>query len=95
MITVTKKFRDNFEAFADDRVKSGEFSVSEMAELKGMVRKDLMPGPDQLRSAVDCLMIAGVTIPATIDDEGERYKLWDEYFEWAVEDIAYRRRVAA
>ena len=95
MTTVTKKFRNNFEAFAADRIATGEFSESEMAELKEMVRKDLQPGPDQIRGAVDCLIIAGVPIPATIDDEAERYRLWDEYFEWAVEEIDSRGRMAA
>jgi len=90
MATVTKRFRDNFERFAADRVATGEFSAEEMAEFRGMVRKDLQPGPDQIRGAVDCLMVAGVKIPATIDDESDRYLLWDEYFAWAVEEIESR-----
>ncbi len=80
MTKVTKLFRDNFELFAADRVDSGEFTQDKMAELKALIRKDLEPGPDQIRQEVDCLMIAGVKIPATIDDENERYRLWDEFF---------------
>ncbi len=94
MAKVTKLFRDNFEMFAADRVDSGEFTQEEMEELKALIRKDLEPGPDQIRHGVDCLMIAGVKIPATIDDEAERYRLWDEFFAAEAEDVKYRRVAA-
>lgn len=81
MAKVTKRFRDNFDLYAEDRLASGEFTEEEMIELKALIRKDLEPGPDQIRKEVDCLMVAGVKIPATIDDEEQRYKLWDEFFE--------------
>ena len=87
MATVTKRFRDNFEAFAAHRVASGAFSVSEMDEFRALVRKDLEPGPDQIRGEVDCLEISGVKIPATIDDVSDRYRLWDEFFSAEVEAI--------
>ena len=95
MAIVTKRFRDNFEAFAAHRVASGAFSASEMEEFRALVRKDLEPGPDQIRTAVDCLMVAGVKIPATIDGAEERYRLWDEFFAAEAEDIARERRYAA
>ena len=87
MAIVTKRFRDNFEAFAAHRVASGAFSVSEMDEFRALVRKDLELGLDQNRGAVDCLEIAGVKIPATIDDVSDRYRLWDEFFSAEVEEI--------
>ena len=87
MSTVTKAFKDNFEAFAAHRVASGAFSVSEMDEFRALVRKDLEPGLDQIRGEVDCLEIAGVKIPATIDDVSDRYRLWDEFFSAEVEEI--------
>ena len=53
MAIVTKRFRDNFEEFAAHRVASGAFSASEMEEFRALVRKDLDPGPDQIRAHVD------------------------------------------
>ena len=95
MAIVTKRFRDNFEEFAAHRVASGAFSASELEEFRALVRKDLDPGPDQIRAHVDCLVVAGVKIPATIDDAEERYRLWDEFFSEEAADIARKRRMAA
>ena len=95
MAKVTKLFRDNFDLFSADRVDSGEFTQEEMAELKALIRKDIEPGPDQIRQEVDCLMIAGVKIPTTIDDDAERYRLWNDFFAAEAEDIKLRRMVAA
>jgi hypothetical protein len=95
MAIVTKRFRDNFEVFAENRVASGAFSADEMDALRSLVRKDLEPGPDQIRGAVDCLEIAGVKIPATIDDADERYRMWDDFFASEADDIATQRRIDA
>ena len=95
MAIVTRRFRDNFELFAAHRVASGAFSDSEMEEFRALVRKDLEPGPDQIRAAVDCLVVAGVKIPATIDDAEERYRLWDEFFAEEAADIALQRQMSA
>ena len=80
MATVSKKFRDDFEAWAVNRVAAGEFSQEEMADFKDMLRRDLAPGPDQLRAGVSVIVAAGVVVPATIDDHEERYRLWAGYF---------------
>lgn len=95
MAIVTRRFMDNFEVFAAHRVASGYFTAAEMDEFRSLVRKDLEPGPDQIRTAVDCLAVAGVKIPATIDDAEDRYRLWDEFFAAEAADIATQRRMAA
>lgn len=47
---------------------------------KEMLRRDLAPGPDQLREGLTVILESGVEIPATIDDHEERYQLWSNYF---------------
>ena len=46
MATVTRKFRDDFDVWAADRLSRGEFSEADMAEFKEILRRDLTPGPD-------------------------------------------------
>ena len=87
MVTVTKIFRDDFEAWASHRIASGEWSENEMAEFKEMLRKDLVPGPDQLRVGVSLVIAAGVEIPTAIDDYEERYRLWSDFFAAEAEAI--------
>lgn len=86
-ITVTKKFRDDFEAWSAHRVASGEWEVTEMAQLKDVLRRDLAPGLDQLRLGVQAITATGVEVPAAIDDHEERYRLWAEYFSVEAEAI--------
>lgn len=88
MATVTKKFRDDFETWAADRIARGEFSQADMEDFRDMLRRDLVPGPDQLRQGVAVILAAGVEVPAAIDDHEERYRLWAEYF--AAEAMAIR-----
>lgn len=88
MATVTKKFRDDFEAWAADRIARGEFNQADMEDFRDMLRRDLVPGPDQLRHGVAVIVAAGVEVPAAIDDHEERYRLWAEYF--AAEAMAIR-----
>jgi len=80
MATVTRKFRDDFETWAAERVASGEFTEADMAEFKDMLRRDLAPGPDQLREGLTIIIAAGVEVPATIDDHEQRYRLWEIFF---------------
>jgi len=80
MAVVSKKFRDDFEAWAAQRIASGEWSESEMSDFKEMLRKDLTPGPDQLRAGLKLILAAGVEAPAPIDDHEQRYQLWADYF---------------
>lgn len=87
MATVTRKFRDNFDLWAADRLAKGEFSEFEMAELKDMLRRDLEPGPDQLRAGLTVIVAAGVEVPAAIDDHEERYRLWADFFAAEAEVI--------
>lgn len=89
MATVTRKFRDDFDTWAADRLAKSEFTPTDMAEFKDMLRRDLTPGPDQLREGLTIIIAAGVEVPATIDDHEERYRLWADYF--AVEAEAIRR----
>lgn len=87
MATVTRKFRDDFETWAADRLARGEFTEADMAELKDLLRRDLTPGPDQLREGLTVIIAAGVEVPATIDDHEERYRLWADYFSVEAEAI--------
>ena len=80
MATVTRKFRDDFETWAADRIARGEFTQADMEDFRDMLRRDLVPGPDQLRQGVAVIIAAGVEVPAAIDDHEERYRLWAEYF---------------
>ena len=80
MATVTRKFKDDFEAWAAARLTSGEFTPDEMAEFKEMLRRDLTPGPDQLREGLTVINAAGVEMPSAIADHEERYRLWADYF---------------
>ncbi len=87
MATVTRKFRDDFECWASDRIAKGEFTETDMAEFKDMLRRDLAPGPDQLREGLTVIIAAGVEVPAAIDDHERRYQLWAEYFSIEAEAI--------
>lgn len=87
MATVTRKFRDDFEAWAAHRAATGELSEAEIDEFKEMLRRDLAPGEDQLRTGLTVILAAGVKIPATIDDHEERYRLWADYFTVEAEAI--------
>ena len=80
MATVTRKFRDDFEAWAARRLATGEWTEAEMSDFKEMLRRELTPGPDQLRAGLVVIVAAGVEMPAAIDDHEERYRLWAEYF---------------
>ena len=95
MATVTRKFRDDFDAWAAHRIETGAFSEAEMDEFKAMLRIDLTPGPDQLREGVKIIVAAGIEIPAAIDDQEERYKLWADYFAVEADEIREANRMAA
>lgn len=79
MATVTRKFRDDFDAWAADRLAKGEFTNTDMAEFKELLRSDLEPGPDHLRAGLT-VIIAGVEVSASIDDHERRYRYWAEFF---------------
>ena len=87
MATVTRKFRDDFEAWSAHRIYSGQWSEIEMERFKDMLRRDLAPGADQLREGLTVIVAAGVEIPAAIDDHEERYRLWADYFAIEAESI--------
>jgi hypothetical protein len=80
MATVTREFRNNFENWAQRKIDACHFTLAEIEDLRGLIRKDLTPGPDQLRGECEFLTAAGVKIPATIDDHEERYRLWESFF---------------
>lgn len=90
MSQVTKKFRDDFETWAADRIATGEWIEVEMEDFKQMLRQDLAPGPDQLRSGLSANIAAGMEVPAAIDDHDERYRIWAEYFAAEAESIRSR-----
>lgn len=95
MATVTRKFRDDFEEWSTHKLAKGEFTEAEIEGLKDMLRRDLAPGPDQLREGLTVIIAAGVEVPATIDDHEERYRLWADYFAAEVEAIRNLWRAAA
>ena len=87
MTTVTRKFRDDFDTWADDRLTKGEFTPADMAEFKDLLRRDLTPGADQLRAGLTVIIAAGVEVHATIDDHERRYELWADFFAIEAEAI--------
>lgn len=87
MATVTRKFRDDFECWAADRLAKGVFTPAEMDEFRDMLRRDLVPGPDQLRAGYTVIIASGVEIPAAIDDHEERYRRWADFFAIEAESI--------
>lgn len=95
MATVTRKFRDDFDTWAADRLARGQFTPAEMEEFRDLLRRDLAPGPDQLREGLTVIIAAGVEVPATIDDHERRYQLWADYFAAEVEAIKNLQRRAA
>lgn len=95
MAKATRKFRDNFDAWSQYKIAAGHFTVQGIEELRALIRIDLTPGPDQMRAECEFFTIAGVKIPATIDDHEERYKLWDDFFAAEVADIQLAERQAA
>lgn len=80
MATVTRKFRDDFEAWAADRVARGMFSGAEMEAFRETLRQDLAPGPDRFRAGLTVTLADGVEVSAAIDDHQERYRFWAEFF---------------
>lgn len=80
MATVTKKFRDDFERWAARKVATDEWTAEEIEGLKKMLRRDLSPGPDQLRDGMTVINAAGIEVPAVIDNHEERYSLWAGFF---------------
>lgn len=95
MATVTRQFKEDFDTWAADRIASGQFTQSEMEEMKGLLRIDFAPGPDQLRAGYSFLNEKGITIPATIDDHEERYRVWSDYFAAEANTIRGTDRKAA
>jgi hypothetical protein len=91
MATVTRKFRDDFECWAADRLARGEFTETDMEEFKELLRQDLAPGPDQLRKGLTVIIAAGVEVPATIDDPEQRYRYWADYFAAEAESIRFQK----
>lgn len=93
MALVTRKFRDDFETWAEHQKAIGAFTEAEIEELKQTLRKDFEPGPDTNRAGlvvrVDC-----IEIPAAIDDHQERYRLWAEHFATEAEAIHQRNKVS-
>lgn len=79
MATVTREFKANFDTWAADRIRSGIFTDADMDEFKTFLRKDLTPGPDQLRKGLT-ITENGVERSSAIDDREERYLLWSNYF---------------
>lgn len=95
MATVTKRFKDDFDTWAADRLAKGEFTPADMAEFKDLLRRDLTPGPDQLRAGLTIIIAAGVEVPATIDDHERRYALWADYFDVEARAIRQMQQKAA
>lgn len=94
-VRVSKEFKEDFDTWANDRLHFKQFTQEEMEEMKGLLRIDFAPGPDQLRAGYTFLNEQGVTIPATIDDHEERYRVWSEYFADEASIIRGTNRKAA
>lgn len=94
-VTVTKQFKEDFDTWAEYKLKWGDFSKEEMDELKAMLRKDLAPGEDQLRQGLTLINAAGVEVPAMIDNYEDRIKCWTDYFAACAKEIRNGWRKAA
>lgn len=95
MATVTKKFRDDFELWAADRIAKCEWTSEGIEELRAALRIDFAPGPDQLRAGCSIITAAGVEMPSTMDDHEERYRFWANFFAAEADAIRRLRRDAA
>ncbi len=91
-VTVTKQFADDFNVWAADRLASGTFTKAEIDDFKSMLRTDFKAGPDQLRAGYETITAAGVAIPAAIDDNAERFRVWAVYFASEAEAITTSRK---
>lgn len=92
MAIVTRKFRDDYEAWAVDRLARGIFTENDMIEFKEMLRRDLTSSPDLLREGLTVVIAMGVEIPATINDHEKRIRLWADYFACEAEAIPHPKR---
>lgn len=94
-VTVTKQFKEDFDTWAANALKWGDFTKEDMAEFKEMLRTDMQPGPDQLRQGLEIINAAGVTVPAMIDNYEDRIKCWTDYFAHCAKAIRQGWKVAA
>ena len=92
MATVTRKFRDDFETWAEHKKAAGAMSAAEIEELRQTLRADFSPGPDTLRAGLTIHLADGCEIPAAIDDHEERYRLWADFFAAEAEAIQQSAR---
>ena len=79
-VTVTKQFKEDFDLWANQAMACGDFTKSEMEELRKMLRQDFTPGPDQLRGGLTHINAAGIEVPSMIDDYQERIRVWTNFF---------------
>lgn len=86
-VTVTKQFKEDFDTWAAYRLQHGDFTPEDMDEFKVLLRKDMTPGPDQLREGLTFISAAGVEVPAMIDNVDDRIKCWTDYFAACAKDI--------
>ena len=95
MATVTRQFKEDFDAWAAYKVQHKDFSSQEIEELKALLRIDFAPGPDQLRANYKIISEAGIEVPAAIDNHEERYRVWSVFFADEAEQIRRPLRKAA
>lgn len=86
-VTVTKQFKEDFDTWAAYRLQHKDFTPEDMDEFKVLLRKDMTPGPDQLREGLTFITAAGVEVPAMIDNVDDRIKCWTDYFAACAKDI--------
>lgn len=86
-VTVTVQFKEDFNTWAANALKFGNFTNEDMEEFKDLLRRDLQPGPDQLRQGLEFITESGVTIPAMIDNCEDRIKCWTDYFASCANEI--------
>lgn len=93
-VRVTKQFKDDFDVWANNALRFGDFTKDEMTEFKEMLRRDMQPGPDQLREGLEVITAKGIT-PAMIDNYEDRIKAWTDYFSIRANEIRQMIKVAA
>ena len=87
VVKVTKQFKEDFDVWANCRLRHGDFTQDEMTEFKAMLRIDMADGPDQLRQGLTLITAAGVEVPAMIDRVEDRVKCWTDYFSACANEI--------
>ena len=99
-VTVSKKFKENFDLWAKDAIESGEITKDQLDGIpghsdemialgfKGILRKfELADGPDRLRDEFVIRLPDGSYSKSAIDCPKRRFAAWDAFFAEKADEI--------